>query len=152
MILMHNSPELSQPWFERLEQGVRNGEVPFSLTHGQDLWTYLDTYPEFDKLLGTSGTNLRDGAQFVLKELRSVPKYPLRHRPGGMGTLLSSRLVERLVFVCIPHVVGAPGELLLQLPAGHAAKFKNQCKEGGHVVGAHAVVFSIYLCVDRANG
>ena len=50
MILMHNSPELSQPWFEKLEQGVRNGEVPFSLTHGQELWAYLDTHPEFDKL------------------------------------------------------------------------------------------------------
>jgi hypothetical protein len=50
MILMHNSPELSQPWFEKLEQGVREGSVPFSLTHGQELWAYLDTHPEFDKL------------------------------------------------------------------------------------------------------
>jgi hypothetical protein len=52
MILMHNSPELSQPWFEKLEQGVREGNVPFSLTHGQDLWAYLNTHPEFDKLFG----------------------------------------------------------------------------------------------------
>ena len=37
MILMHNSPELSQPWFEKLEQGLRDGEVAFSLAHGQDL-------------------------------------------------------------------------------------------------------------------
>lgn len=50
MILMHNSPELSQPWFEKLEEGVRSGSVPFSLTHGQDLWAYLDTHPEFDAL------------------------------------------------------------------------------------------------------
>jgi hypothetical protein len=50
MILMHNSPELSQPWFDKLEQGVREGRVPFSLTHGQDLWAYLDTHPEFDDL------------------------------------------------------------------------------------------------------
>jgi hypothetical protein len=50
MILMHNSPELSHPWFEKLEQGVRDGGVPFSLVHGQELWAYLDTHPEFDAL------------------------------------------------------------------------------------------------------
>jgi hypothetical protein len=50
MILMHNSPELSHPWFEKLEQGVCEGCVPFSLVHGQEFWAYLDTHPEFDKL------------------------------------------------------------------------------------------------------
>jgi hypothetical protein len=50
MILMHNSPELSYPWFEKLEQGVLEGSVPFTLSHGQDLWAYLDTHPEFDDL------------------------------------------------------------------------------------------------------
>ncbi len=50
MILMHNSPEISRPWYETLEQGVRSGEVPFSLTHGQELFAYMDDHPEFDSL------------------------------------------------------------------------------------------------------
>ncbi len=50
MILMHNSPELSQPWFEKLEQGVREGSVAFELTHGQELYAYLDTHAQFDAL------------------------------------------------------------------------------------------------------
>lgn len=50
MILMHNSPELSHPWYENLEQGMRDGSVPFNLAHGQELYDYLDTHPEFDAL------------------------------------------------------------------------------------------------------
>lgn len=50
MILMHNSPELSHPWFEKLEQGVREGGVPFELAHGQELYGYMSSHPEFDAL------------------------------------------------------------------------------------------------------
>jgi hypothetical protein len=50
MILMHNSPEMSRPWFESLEQGLRNGAPPFHLTHGQDLYAYMDRHPSFDAL------------------------------------------------------------------------------------------------------
>ena len=50
MILMHNSPEMSRPWFEQLENGVREGEVPFKLAHGEELFDYMDTHPEFDAL------------------------------------------------------------------------------------------------------
>ncbi|OHX37053.1 methyltransferase [Methylomonas sp. LWB] len=50
MVLMHNSPEMSRPWFEQLEQGVRNGGVPFERAHEQALYAYMDGHPEFDKL------------------------------------------------------------------------------------------------------
>ncbi|OAI16743.1 MULTISPECIES: methyltransferase [Methylomonas] len=50
MVLMHNSPEMSRPWFEQLEQGVRRGGVPFESAHGQAFYDYLDANPEFDKL------------------------------------------------------------------------------------------------------
>jgi hypothetical protein len=50
MVLMHNSPEMSQPWFEQLEQGVRRGGVPFESAHGQAFYSYMDGHPEFDKL------------------------------------------------------------------------------------------------------
>ena len=50
MILMHNSDVMSRPWYEQLEQGVRSGDIPFSLTHGQALFDYMDSHPEFDAL------------------------------------------------------------------------------------------------------
>lgn len=50
MILMHNSAEMSRPWYEQLEQGVCSGDVPFRLTHAQELFAYLDDHPEFDGL------------------------------------------------------------------------------------------------------
>ncbi|MFZ2312272.1 MAG: methyltransferase [Methylobacter sp.] len=50
MILMHNSIEMSQPWYEQLEQGVRSGEVPFHLSHGRELYSYMDDHAEFDSL------------------------------------------------------------------------------------------------------
>ncbi|MCL7422350.1 MAG: methyltransferase [Methylobacter sp.] len=50
MILMHNSEAMSRPWYEQLERGVRNGEVPFQLTHGQEMFGYMDAHPEFDRL------------------------------------------------------------------------------------------------------
>lgn len=50
MVLMHNSPEMSRPWFEQLEQGIRSGDVPFRLQHGQALFDYMDSHAEFDAL------------------------------------------------------------------------------------------------------
>ncbi|MGZ8908135.1 MAG: methyltransferase [Methylobacter sp.] len=54
MILMHNSLEMSQPWYEQLEQGVRSGRVPFQLTHGQELYAYMDSHAEFDSLFASA--------------------------------------------------------------------------------------------------
>jgi len=48
MILMHNSPEMTQPWTETLEAGIRNGDIPFRLAHGQDLYDYMDSHAEFE--------------------------------------------------------------------------------------------------------
>ena len=50
MILMHNSEEMSRPWYEQLENGVRSGDVPFRLAHGQELFDYMDSHPGFDAL------------------------------------------------------------------------------------------------------
>lgn len=52
MVLMHNSIEMSQPWYEQLEQGVRSGAVPFQRSHGQELYSYMDDHAEFDALFG----------------------------------------------------------------------------------------------------
>lgn len=50
MVLMHNSPEMSRPWFEQLEQGIRSGQPPFRLQHGQEIYAYMDSHAEFDAL------------------------------------------------------------------------------------------------------
>lgn len=50
MILMHNSDTMSRPWYEQLEQGIRSGTPPFELTHGEELFAYLDGAPDFARL------------------------------------------------------------------------------------------------------
>jgi len=50
MILMHNSEEMSRPWYEQLENSVREGGIPFARTHGQALYDYMDSHAEFDAL------------------------------------------------------------------------------------------------------
>lgn len=50
MILMHNSPEMSRPWYEQLGQAVKGGGVPFTLTHGAELFAFMDQHPAFDAL------------------------------------------------------------------------------------------------------
>ncbi len=49
MILMHNSETMSRPWFEQLEAGVRSGIAPFKLSHGEELFDFLDHHTEFDQ-------------------------------------------------------------------------------------------------------
>lgn len=50
MILMHNDEAMSRPWYEQLERGVREGEPPFLLAHGEELFAYLDRHADFDSL------------------------------------------------------------------------------------------------------
>ena len=50
MILMHNSPEMTKPWMESLEESVRDGGVPFAKVHGIDLFSYMDQHKRFDLL------------------------------------------------------------------------------------------------------
>jgi hypothetical protein len=50
MILMHNSPEMTKPWMEPLEQSIRDGSVPFAKVHGTGLFSYMDQNKDFDVL------------------------------------------------------------------------------------------------------
>ncbi len=50
MVLMHNSEAMSRPWYETLLQGVKEGEPPFRLAHGEALFDYMDSHPDFDSL------------------------------------------------------------------------------------------------------
>jgi hypothetical protein len=68
MILMHNSEEMSRPWYEQLEQGMQSGHVSFQLTHGQELYGYMDSHPEFDRLfsLAMDSVEALSGDSFAL--------------------------------------------------------------------------------------
>ncbi|WP_374086356.1 methyltransferase [Methylomicrobium lacus] len=54
MILMHNAIEMSRPWYEHMEQGIRCGEVPFEIAHGCEFYAYLDDHAEFDALFASA--------------------------------------------------------------------------------------------------
>lgn len=41
IIIMHHSPAMSLPWYQQLENGIRQGTPPFELQHGQELFTYM---------------------------------------------------------------------------------------------------------------
>lgn len=58
MILMHNSAEMSRPWYQQLEQGVRSGEAPFQLAHGREFYDYMDVHEEFDALFSRAMDNV----------------------------------------------------------------------------------------------
>lgn len=50
MILLHNDPAMCRPWYESLEEGLREGRAPFALSHGQELFPYLTDHPELERL------------------------------------------------------------------------------------------------------
>jgi len=50
MILMHNSPEMTKPWMESLEESICDGGVPFAKANGVDLFSYMDQNKDFDLL------------------------------------------------------------------------------------------------------
>lgn len=50
MILFHNSPPMTKPWTDYLEESVRDGSVPFASANGSELFAYMDQHKEFDLL------------------------------------------------------------------------------------------------------
>lgn len=50
MILMHNSPEMTEPWMQSLEESIRDGSVPFAKANGANLFDYMDQNKNFDLL------------------------------------------------------------------------------------------------------
>jgi hypothetical protein len=50
LILMHNSAEMTRPWYEQLEAGVKSGKIPFQLTHQAELFEYMAGHSAFTTL------------------------------------------------------------------------------------------------------
>jgi len=67
MILMHNSPEMTKPWFESLESSIRDGSIPFEKVNGIDLFEYMDQDNEFDSLFSQAMDSVENvaGVQFL---------------------------------------------------------------------------------------
>ncbi|WP_444932308.1 methyltransferase [Microbulbifer sp. SSSA002] len=42
MVLMHNSPEFSQPWFNDFEDCIKEGSVPFESIYAQEMFDYMN--------------------------------------------------------------------------------------------------------------
>lgn len=68
MILMHNSPEMTLPWMEALEESIRDGGVPFVKVHNSNLFDYMDEHKEFDSLFGKAMDSVEaiTGTDFLL--------------------------------------------------------------------------------------
>jgi hypothetical protein len=67
MILMHNSAEMTRPWFESLEASIKDGATPFEKTHGVDLFEYMNQNNEFDALFSRAMDSVENiaGTQFL---------------------------------------------------------------------------------------
>ncbi|MCO1336883.1 hypothetical protein MO867_21375 [Microbulbifer sp. OS29] len=54
MILMHNSPEFSRPWFMGLEGNIQKGRVPFECVNGKELFAYMDENQEVSDIFSNA--------------------------------------------------------------------------------------------------
>jgi len=50
MVLMHNSPEMTKPWIESLEESIRDGGTPFEKVNHADMFEYMNQNKDFDTL------------------------------------------------------------------------------------------------------
>jgi len=67
MILMHNSPEMTKPWTESLEESIKDGSIPFEKVHGVDLFEYMNQHKEFDDLFSHAMDSVENiaGTEFL---------------------------------------------------------------------------------------
>lgn len=67
MILMHNSPEMTKPWFEALEASIRDGGIPFEKSHNADLFEFMNQNKNFDSLFSHAMDSVENiaGTQFL---------------------------------------------------------------------------------------
>jgi hypothetical protein len=67
MVLMHNSPEMTKPWVEHLEESIRDGGIPFAKANGVDLFSYMDQNKDFDLLFSEAMDSVENlaGNQFL---------------------------------------------------------------------------------------
>lgn len=147
MILMHNSEEMSRPWYEQLERGITSGTPPFELTHGTDLYDYMDTHASFDSLFARAMDNAESftGENFAI-DFDWTPFNRVIDIGGSKGgkvitllrrhTHLSALVVDRPQVICEadgywraradPALLGRleyfAGDVFAPLPAAQTSK------------------------------
>jgi len=42
MVLMHNCEEMTLPWMDAMEAGIKHGDTPFVQCHGSDMFSYMN--------------------------------------------------------------------------------------------------------------
>ena len=67
MILMHNSPEMTKPWIESLEESIRDGGIPFEKVNNVDLFKYMNQNKAFDILFSQAMDSVENlaGIEFL---------------------------------------------------------------------------------------
>ncbi|WP_444942029.1 methyltransferase [Microbulbifer sp. ZKSA004] len=50
MVLMHNSPEFSKPWFNGFEDHIKDGSVPFEGVYDQEMFDYMNDHQSVSTL------------------------------------------------------------------------------------------------------
>jgi hypothetical protein len=67
MILMHNSPEMTKPWLDSLEESIQDGGIPFEKTNGTDLFEYMNQNRGFDTLFSQAMDSVENiaGTEFL---------------------------------------------------------------------------------------
>ena len=54
MILMHNCQEMTLPWMDAMEAGIKQGDVPFVQCHGSDMFSYMNSNKELNNLFSSA--------------------------------------------------------------------------------------------------
>ncbi|TWX64332.1 methyltransferase [Colwellia demingiae] len=54
MILMHNCEEMTLPWMDAMEAGIKDGEIPFVQCHGSEMFSYMNNNKELNDLFANA--------------------------------------------------------------------------------------------------
>lgn len=54
MILMHNCEEMTLPWMDAMEAGIKQGDVPFVQCHGSEMFSYMNDNKELNDLFANA--------------------------------------------------------------------------------------------------
>jgi len=160
MVLMHNSEVMARPWFESLEGAIRSGRTPFVESHGEELFTYMDSHAEFDALFaramdaveGLTGLDyLQDfdweqfdrlidvGGSKGAKALTILKAHPrlealVFDRPQVIATAADFWRQQGAAEL-LPRVEFVPGDALAMVPPAHSAKDIYLCMALFHGMG-----------------
>ena len=147
MILLHNSPQMSQPWVEALGPAMRSGQVPFAQSHGEELFDYLNHHPEFDALFtramssveALAGTDFLDdfdwgrferlidvGGSSGSKSVAILKRHPTLHalvfdRPQVVENAIASSQTT-LDAELLSRISFAGGDMLKAIPAAQSER------------------------------